>query len=131
MSHVHSLPWCQQAENARESDLSYEFHFDKQSIIELLRAEVMDIERVYFEHMERVRTVLEPLKDASVGEILRVLRNRVSIYGIIRLFDSVELCRAELRNLRATEQHQLQSMNDEIRLMRAYLLERHQQNKTQ
>ena len=87
----------------------------------------MDIERTYFEHMERIKTVLEPLAQASVAEILRVLRNRVSIYGIFRLFDSVELCRAELRNLRATEQHQVQALNDEIRLMRAYLLERNQQ----
>lgn len=62
-------------------------------------------------------------------EILRVLRNRISIYGIFRLFDSVELCRAELRSLRATEKHQIQALHDEARLMRAYLLEkyRHEQ----
>lgn len=29
LRNVHSLPWCQQPDRAKESDLSYEFHFDK------------------------------------------------------------------------------------------------------
>ena len=50
---LQGLSWCKDTDRQ-----ALEFHFDKQSIVELLREELAEYEKIYFEHMERIERTM-------------------------------------------------------------------------